>query len=295
MIVEDVDDNATIYQRVGRKPAITAVTNDFVGRVVADPAINGYFLNNTVDAVRLTTCLVRQVCAVTGGPCRYGEGVEAELDRDGDGAADVCADMTSVHLGLGISQNDYNDLAGHLVGALSDAGVAQADIDTIAAVLTDPGFVSTIVEDPNSDRTVYQRVGRKPAITAVVNDFVSRVVSDSTLVGFFATADANRLGTCLVRQVCSIDGPCVYGAGVEDSLMINGQVVACRDMMTVHAMSTNPPGGSGAGITIADFNQLVGHLVDALGAAGVPMADTQMVVDALAPLCPDIVAGGAGC
>ncbi|MEQ8976594.1 MAG: hypothetical protein RL846_01630 [Deltaproteobacteria bacterium] len=294
-IVEDANSNATIYQRAGRKPAVATVVNDFVGRVVADPRINGYFLNNSVDAARLTTCLVRQVCGLTGGPCIYGEGVETELDRGMDGTIEPCADMTSVHMGLGISQNDYNDLAGHLVGALTDAGVLQADIDAIVAALTDAPFVATVVEDPDSNATVYQRVGRKPAIDLVVADLVQRIVMDPTLVGFFGLADADRLSTCLVRQVCSIDGPCVYGAGVEPELMINGQVVECRDMLSSHMNATNPPGGAGAAITIADFNQLVGHLVDAMTQAGVTMADRTAIVNALAPLCPDIVADSASC
>jgi truncated hemoglobin YjbI len=281
-IVEDAGNNASIYQRVGRKPAIATVVNDFVGRVVADPAINGYFLNASLDGARLGTCLVRQVCGLTGGPCVYGQGVEAELNGV------PCKDMTDVHLGLGISTQDYNDLAGHLVAALTEAGVAQADIDTIGGALTAPAFVSTVVEDADSNATVYQRVGRKPAIKTVVDDFVGRVVADPQINGFFGNANAARLGTCLVRQVCSIDGPCKYGEGVEAEL----SGVPCKDMASSHAGLVDAMGN---GIAIEDFNALAGHLVAALDAAGVTMSDRDALVGAIAPLCPDIVADPASC
>ena len=291
IIVEDAEGQATIYQRVGRKPAVQVVVNDFVGRVLADPAINGYFLNAAVDGGRLTTCLVRQVCGLTGGPCRYGED-QPELPE----GQPACRGMTAAHLGMGISSNDYADLAAHLVAALEAAGVATADIEAIATALTQPSFVATIVEDPDNDRTVYQRVGRKPAIRVVVEDFVGRVLNDASINGFFAGAYADRLLTCLVRQVCSIDGPCVYGEGVEPELEIEGRIVPCRDMASSHQGLTNPAGGAGSPITIDDWAATVGHLVDALDESGaVTPGDRDAVLEALAPLCPFIVANGTGC
>ena len=289
-IVEDPNNNASIYQRVGRKPAIQTVINDFVGRVVADPQINGYFLNNTVNAGRLGTCLVRQVCDVADGPCIYGEGVEPELEVGGNVVA--CRDMLSSHQGLGISTQDYNDLAGHLVDALNAAGASADDINELTLILTDPNFVSTIVEDENNDATVYQRVGRKPAIDLVVGNFINRVVGNAEINGFFGMTDAARLRTCLVRQVCSIDGPCVYGAGVEPELMVSGNIVECRDMLSSHQGLQDDQGSP---ITLADFNALVGDLVTELTAAGVAMGDIDAILAALGPLCPDIVDGGVGC
>ena len=42
---------ASLYDRLGGKPAITAVIDDFVGRVAADNRINGKFVNAKFDAL----------------------------------------------------------------------------------------------------------------------------------------------------------------------------------------------------------------------------------------------------
>jgi hemoglobin len=250
--------------------------------------------------------LTRQVCQITGGPCKYGEELEAEIDRDDDGtveADEVCQGMMQVHSGLGISQNDYNDLAGDLVAALNAAGVTQPDVDAIATTLTAPALVGQIVEDANNNATVYQRVGRKPAITTVVGDFVTRVVSDNSLVGFFGNLNVfqtNRLRACLVRQVCNIDGPCRYGQEVLEPVFdLNNNAMldpaeVCKDMLTSHAGLVNPLNGNAA-ITYADFTALVGHLSMSLTMAGVDNGDRDAVINALAPLCDEIVAGATGC
>ena len=57
------------YDRLGQKPAITAVVDDFVGNVAADPRINKRFANTNIP--RLKTMLVDQICEATGGPCKY--------------------------------------------------------------------------------------------------------------------------------------------------------------------------------------------------------------------------------
>ena len=41
-----------LYDRLGGKPAITAVVDDFVGRVAADNRINGKFANTDIPRLK---------------------------------------------------------------------------------------------------------------------------------------------------------------------------------------------------------------------------------------------------
>ena len=63
------DAHASLYTRLGGKPAIEAVVNDFVGNVAADPRINTRFLLTNIPDFKVK--LVDQVCEATGGPCVY--------------------------------------------------------------------------------------------------------------------------------------------------------------------------------------------------------------------------------
>src|SRR5215470_14400065 len=97
------------------------------------------------------------------------------------------------------------------------------------------------------DASLYQRLGGKEAITAVVDDFVGNVAADNRINKFFARADVPRLKKLLVEQICSASGgPCAYTG---------------RDMKTVHA---------GMGVNDADFNALVEDLVKSLDKFKVP-------------------------
>ena len=270
----------TLYQRLGEEAGIRTAITGFVGRVVADPKINGYFLNGAVDGGRLIDCLVKQVGNATGGPQVY---------PDPPATENGCRDMTAAHAGLGISTQDMNDLVGHLVAELTADGVAAGDIETIGTVLG--GLAGDIIEDDANDATVYQRVGRKPAITLVVDNFVARVAADARINGFFATTDIPRLKTCLVRQVCSIDGPCEYGDEVTGAEPGVSAEAPCRDMASSHEGLMS----GGDGIAIEDFNALVEDLVTEVDAAGVAPADRDALLGALGPLCPMIVVGGTGC
>lgn len=269
----------TLYQRLGGAAGIRGVVEDFVARVSADPAINGYFLNASVDGDRLVTCLVKQLGHATGGPETYPD------------PAAGCRDMAAAHAGLGISTNDFNDLVTHLVDALGQAGVVTADIDAITAVLAP--MAGDIVEDEGNDATVYQRVGRKPAISTVVTNFETRVVADPRVNGFFAgITDITRLHACLTRQVCAIDGPCRYGEEVAAEFApLTGQG-PCRDMAATHAGLLDD---NDSPILIEDFNAIAENLITELAAAGVAEADIDAIIGAIAPLCAQIVAGGTGC
>ena len=164
-----------LYNRLGGEMGIRKVVTDFVGRVAGDPRINGYFLNSNVGVQRVIDCLVIQVGSLTGAGYPY--------------PSSGCRDMKTVHTNMGVSKADFDDTAGHLVAALTAAGVAQADISAIiAAVAT---TAPDIIEDPNNNKTVYQRVGRKPAIEAVVVAFLTDAFDDPRINGFFAGGNAD--------------------------------------------------------------------------------------------------------
>ena len=257
----DADVTETLYDRLGKAAGIETVVKAFVGKVVADPKINGYFLNSTLDGAKLISCLVKQIGQATGGPEKYD-----------------CKDMKTAHKNMGVSKADFDDLVGHLVQALKDAKVAQADIDTIASVLLP--MEKDIVEDPTNNKTVYQRVGRRPAIEKVVDEFIGTVVKNPAINSFFGKANAARLKTCLVRQVCGIDGPCQYGKEPAAGEVGVSDKDVCKDMKTMH---------KGMGIAHADFAALVGDLVKVLTANKVTAADIDALAGVLGPMCSDIV------
>ncbi len=260
----------TIYDRLGQEDGIRAAVESLVvNRIAPDPRINAYFLNDSVDVGIVINCLTVQLSSLTGGPQEY--------------PTPDCRDMKESHEGLGISDADFVDLANHVVDELSERGVAQADIDVIAEALT--GMYEDIVEDPNDDATVYQRVGRLAGIEAAVAEFYALVSTNPAISGFFTGGDQARFEACLARQLCAIDGPCDYGA---EALGLDPRYSGsfCRDMLSSH---------EGLMITIDDFNATVADLTTALDNAGVAPADRDAILAVLAPLCAEIVADPATC
>ena len=58
----------TLYERLGGRPAIEAVVDDFVARVAADERINKFFAD--ADIPRLKKNLADQISEAAGGPER---------------------------------------------------------------------------------------------------------------------------------------------------------------------------------------------------------------------------------
>ena len=119
---------------------------------------------------------------------------------------------------------------------------------------------------PMMQKSLYDRLGGKDAITAVVDDFVANVAADKRINGFFAHTDIPRLKKNLVDQLCAATGgPCTYTG---------------RDMKTAH---------KGMGITDADFNALVEDLTKSLNKFNVPAKEQGELLGILGPLKPQIV------
>jgi len=131
----------------------------------------------------------------------------------------------------------------------------------------------TLVSAPSfaKERSLYERLGGKKAIVAVVDEFVGRVAADGRINGFFqeTASDPNRLAAFkgkLVDQICEASGgPCKYTG---------------KDMKSAH---------QGMGISEADFNALVEDLVGALDKFKVAPVDKQTLLGVLGPMKKDIV------
>ena len=119
---------------------------------------------------------------------------------------------------------------------------------------------------PTQQKSLYDRLGGKDAIVAVVDDFVGNVAADNRINRYFAKTDIPRLKRNLVDQICAgTGGPCSY---------------AGRDMKTAHA---------GMGVTNADFDALVGDLVKTLDKFKVPDKEKGELLGILGPMRPSIV------
>jgi hemoglobin len=136
---------------------------------------------------------------------------------------------------------------------------------TIAAALAIPAFSA------DTDKSLYERLGGKKAITKVVDEFVGRVAMDARINHYFAqtAADPARMKKFklnLVYQICQASGgPCRYTG---------------KSMKDAHA---------GMGITSADFNALVEDLSGALDKFKVKDKEKNELLGALAPMKSDIV------
>jgi len=120
-------------------------------------------------------------------------------------------------------------------------------------------------------KSLYDRLGGKTAIVAVVDEFVANCAADARINKFFAAtaADKNRLATFknnLVDQICeAAGGPCKYQG---------------KDMKSAHA---------GLGISNADFNALVEDLTKALDKFKVGKTEQDQLLGVLGPMRPQIV------
>ena len=114
--------------------------------------------------------------------------------------------------------------------------------------------------------TLYERLGGKGSLEAVVDDFVARCGKDGRINVKFARTDIPRLQKMLVDQVCeATGGPCTYTG---------------RDMKETHA---------GMGVTSGEFDALVEDLVASLDHFGVSKGDQEELLGVLAPMKSYIV------
>ena len=107
----------TLYERLGGYDAISAVVNDLLPRVQADPQLARFWQHRSEDGLkREKQLLIDFLCSCAGGPLYY-----------------TGRDMKTSHKGMRISESDWSAFLGHLNATLQAFQVPQAERDEVVA------------------------------------------------------------------------------------------------------------------------------------------------------------------
>jgi len=268
----------SLYDRLGGKEAISAVVDDFAGNVLADPRINKKFAKS--DPARLLANLKDFVCFATGGPCRYtGLTMKESHKNMGTTAGEFGAlveDLVKTLNKFGVKEAEQKELLNALGGLRNDivevespgtGGDLPANFKP-APPLAEKGapVASAPAPAPAPTKSLFDRLGGMPAVSAVVDDFAGNVLADPRINKKFAKSNAPRLLANLKDFVCfATGGPCKYtGLSMKES-------------------------HKNMGTTAGEFNALVEDLVKTLNKFGVKEQEQKELLTALAGLKGDIV------
>lgn len=106
----------TLYERLGGKPALEAVVGELWAITSKDARINRYFANTKPEV--FAGQLVDFLCQASGGPCVY-----------------KGQDMYAAHVGMKITEADFNALAENVVKALDKFKVPAKEKDEVMKML----------------------------------------------------------------------------------------------------------------------------------------------------------------
>jgi hemoglobin len=113
--------HASLYERLGGMPAIRAVVDDLVGRILADQRANHWFAHaaSSPDAAAAYKAkLADFICQGTGGPCHY-----------------TGADIVSAHRGRGITEQAFNAVVEDLKATLDGLHVPEKEQSDLLNIL----------------------------------------------------------------------------------------------------------------------------------------------------------------
>ena len=110
----------SLYNRLGGYDAIAAVTDDLLGRLIADPQLSRFFVGfNNESKTRIRQNFVDFLCKATGGPCAY-----------------MGQDMKTAHAGLNITEQDWTAAVKDLQATLDKFKVPDRERGEVLAAVS---------------------------------------------------------------------------------------------------------------------------------------------------------------
>lgn len=110
-------ESKTLYTRLGGYDAIAAVSENLVGRLMADQQLSRFWAHRGEDGLkRELQLLVNFLCNVTGGPMVY-----------------TGRDMKTSHKGMRIVEQDWQAFVGHVNATLDHFGLSGEDREAVVS------------------------------------------------------------------------------------------------------------------------------------------------------------------
>lgn len=144
MAQSDKPKEKSLYERLGGYDAISAVVEDFLGRLGKDPLFERFGHGRGMDSKQRTKQLIKdQLCAYTGGPCVY-----------------IGRDMAPAHQGLQITQKEWDASVEHLKATLAQFKVGDKEQKELLALIDK--LKTDIIEKPKKDADKDKKEEKKP-------------------------------------------------------------------------------------------------------------------------------------
>jgi hemoglobin len=106
----------SLYDRLGGKPALEAVVGEVWALTSVDKRINHYFAKTKPDV--FAGKMVDFLCEASGGPCKY-----------------TGKDMVAAHVGMKLTDADFNALAENIVKSLDKFKVPAKEKNEVMTML----------------------------------------------------------------------------------------------------------------------------------------------------------------
>ncbi len=109
----------SLYERLGGYDAVSAVVDDFAGKLFNDPVVGARFFGMSDDSREgFRQKNKNLVCNVTGGPCKI-----------------ISRSAATTHRGLGIKASEFDIVAQHLVDTLNKFNVPEKEHKELMAII----------------------------------------------------------------------------------------------------------------------------------------------------------------
>lgn len=106
----------SLYDALGKQEGIARLTDAFIEEIQYDKRVLPYFLKS--DIVRFREKFIEQICAISGGPCRY----------TGD-------TMVDVHSGMDINEHHFNAIVEDLILAMENISLPTSTQNQLLSLL----------------------------------------------------------------------------------------------------------------------------------------------------------------
>jgi|SRR5688572_8607100 len=132
LLAQAVPGGKSLYERLGGQPAVVAVADGLVDRILADTRVNKWFAHaastpENTKAYKAT--LAAFICKSVGGPCQY-----------------IGKDMVAAHKGRGVTADAFNAVAENLSKQLDQLRVPQKEKSEVMELVGSlkPSIVQTV-------------------------------------------------------------------------------------------------------------------------------------------------------